>query len=51
VKKRILIIEDTEDNRRILRDLLTHAGYDLVEADDGGELLGLWGFLAGPGSS
>ena len=35
VKKRILIIEDTEDNRRILRDLLTHAGYDLIEADDG----------------
>jgi two-component system, cell cycle response regulator DivK len=35
VRKRILIIEDTEDNRRILRDLLTHAGYDLIEADDG----------------
>lgn len=35
MKKRILIIEDTEDNRRILRDLLTHAGYDLIEADDG----------------
>ena len=35
MRKRILIIEDTEDNRRILRDLLTHAGYDLIEADDG----------------
>ena len=35
LQKRILIIEDTEDNRRILRDLLTHAGYDLIEADDG----------------
>jgi two-component system, cell cycle response regulator DivK len=34
--KRILIVEDTEDNRRILRDLLTAAGYDIVEATDGG---------------
>ena len=35
--KRVLIIEDTEDNRRILRDLLTTAGFDLVEATDGAE--------------
>ena len=33
--KRILVVEDTEDNRRILRDLLTAAGYDLIEAVDG----------------
>jgi two-component system, cell cycle response regulator DivK len=33
--KRILIVEDTEDNRQILRDLLTAAGYDLLEAVDG----------------
>jgi two-component system cell cycle response regulator DivK len=33
--KRILIVEDTEDNRQIMRDLLTHAGFDLVEAVDG----------------
>jgi two-component system cell cycle response regulator DivK len=33
--KRVLIVEDTEDNRRILRDLLTTAGFDLVEATDG----------------
>lgn len=32
---RILVIEDTEDNRRILRDLLSHAGFDLLEACDG----------------
>ncbi|MTW16645.1 response regulator [Rhodoplanes serenus] len=32
---RILVIEDTEDNRRILRDLLTHAGFTLIEAGDG----------------
>jgi two-component system cell cycle response regulator DivK len=35
VSKRILVIEDTEDNRRILRDLLTNAGFELVEAIDG----------------
>ena len=33
--KRILVIEDVEDNRRILRDLLTAAGYELLEAVDG----------------
>jgi len=33
--KRILVVEDTEDNRRILRDLLTSAGFDLIEAADG----------------
>jgi two-component system, cell cycle response regulator DivK len=37
VTKRILIVEDTEDNRRILRDLLTHAGFELIEAHDGEE--------------
>jgi len=36
-KKRILIIEDQEDNRAIMRDLLGAAGYDLIEATDGGE--------------
>jgi two-component system, cell cycle response regulator DivK len=35
--KRILIVEDTEDNRQILRDLLTAAGYELLEAADGEE--------------
>ncbi|HEY0522124.1 MAG TPA: response regulator [Stellaceae bacterium] len=33
--KRILVIEDTEDNRRIVRDLLTSAGYELIEATTG----------------
>ena len=35
--KRILIIEDQEDNRTILRDLLSAAGYALIEAVDGHE--------------
>jgi len=35
MNKRILVIEDTEDNRQILRDLLTAAGYDIFEATDG----------------
>ena len=35
MSKRILVIEDTEDNRRILRDLLTRAGFELIEAADG----------------
>jgi two-component system cell cycle response regulator DivK len=33
--KRILIVEDQEDNRRILRDLLMSAGYVMIEALDG----------------
>ncbi len=35
MSKRILIVEDQEDNRKILRDLLTSAGFDLVEATTG----------------
>lgn len=35
--KRILIVEDTEDNRCIMRDLLTSAGFELFEAHDGAE--------------
>ena len=33
--RRILIVEDQEDNRAILRDVLTPAGYDLIEAFNG----------------
>ncbi len=33
--KRILVIEDTEDNRQIVRDLLESAGFALIEALDG----------------
>ena len=33
--KCILVVEDTEDNRQILRDLLTSVGYEVIEALDG----------------
>ena len=33
--KRILVIEDHEENRRLLRDLLTSFGYELTEAVTG----------------
>lgn len=35
--QRILIVEDHEVNRRVLRDLLTSAGYELSEATSGEE--------------
>jgi two-component system cell cycle response regulator DivK len=35
MSKRVLVVEDQEDNRQILRDLLGSAGYELTEAGDG----------------
>lgn len=37
MSKRILIVEDQDDLRTILRDFLKARGYDIVEAVDGGE--------------
>jgi two-component system cell cycle response regulator DivK len=37
MNKKILVVEDIEDNREILRDLLSAAGYDVIEALDGAE--------------
>ncbi len=37
MSKRILVVEDQEDNRRIVRDLLTSAGYETIEAVSGEE--------------
>ncbi|MGH7473402.1 MAG: response regulator [Candidatus Methylomirabilales bacterium] len=37
MSKRILVVEDQEDNRRIVRDLLTSAGYEMIEAVNGEE--------------
>jgi two-component system, cell cycle response regulator DivK len=39
MSKRILVVEDQPDNRRILRDLLGNAGYELIEAETGEEAL------------
>jgi two-component system cell cycle response regulator DivK len=33
--RRILLVEDTEDNRQLVRDLMESVGYDLIEAEDG----------------
>ena len=43
MSKRILLVEDQEDNRRIIRDLLSASGYDLVEATSGEEGLAALG--------
>jgi two-component system, cell cycle response regulator DivK len=37
MSKRILVVEDEEDNRRIVRDLLTSVGYEIIEAVTGPE--------------
>src|SRR5215468_12361619 len=37
--KRILVVEDQEDNRRIIRDLLRHAGFEVIEVGDGEKAL------------
>jgi two-component system cell cycle response regulator DivK len=35
----ILVVEDQEDNRQILRDLLAAADYEMIEAENGEEAL------------
>ena len=35
MSKVILVIEDQEDNRRIMRDLLTSVNYEILEAETG----------------
>jgi two-component system cell cycle response regulator DivK len=37
MSKRILMVEDTEDNRQILRDLFAGTDYELIEAVDGAD--------------
>ena len=37
--KTILVVEDQEDNRQILRDLLGSAGFRMIEAHDGEQAL------------
>ena len=37
--RRILVVEDQEDNRQILRDLLGSVGYEMTEAENGEQAL------------
>jgi two-component system, cell cycle response regulator DivK len=37
MSKRILVIDDQEDNRRILRDLFTASGFEVIEGTTGEE--------------
>jgi two-component system, cell cycle response regulator DivK len=39
MSKQILVVEDQEDNRRIVRDLLTATDYVVTEAENGEEAL------------
>ena len=39
MSRRILVVEDQEDNRQILRDLLASADYEMDEAENGQEAL------------
>jgi len=39
MSNRILVVEDQEDNRRIVRDLLTTTDYEVTEAENGEEAL------------
>jgi len=35
MSKKILVVEDQQDNLQIMRDLLTSAGFEIIEAKDG----------------
>ncbi len=37
--KRILVVEDQEDNRQIIRDMLAGTDYQIIEAENGEEAL------------
>jgi two-component system, cell cycle response regulator DivK len=37
--KRILVVEDQEDNRQIIRDMLAGTGYEIAEAENGEQAL------------
>jgi len=39
MRKCILVVEDQEDNRRIVRDMLTATDYEVIEAEDGEQAL------------
>ena len=39
MSKRILVVEDQEDNRQIIRDLLSATNYEIMEAESGEQAL------------
>ncbi len=39
MSKRILVVEDQEDNRQIIRDMLAGTGYEIIEAENGEQAL------------
>jgi two-component system, cell cycle response regulator DivK len=39
VSKRILVVEDQEDNRQIIRDMLAFSDYEIMEAESGEQAL------------
>jgi two-component system, cell cycle response regulator DivK len=43
ITRRILVVDDQEDNRRILRDLLTASGFEVIEGKTGEEGVALAG--------
>jgi len=40
-KAKILVVDDEEDLRRLLSDIVTKAGYEVANASDGDEAIGL----------
>src|SRR6516165_4738014 len=39
MSKRILVVEDQLDSRRIIRDMLAHTDYEIIEVENGEEAL------------
>ncbi len=39
MSKRILVVEDQEDNRQIIRDMLSATHYEITEAENGEQAL------------
>jgi two-component system, cell cycle response regulator DivK len=39
MSKRILVVEDQPDNRKIIRDVFARTGYEIIEAENGEEAL------------
>lgn len=37
MNRKILVVEDNENNRRLIRDVLLYYGYEVIEAGDGVE--------------